>query len=98
MGEIFRWHVQNHTKLGAQVRRVSAGELVGDDLVETVVHARIEQHDWNYGLSSLFRRKEYVSRSTRADVTAAAVAGLDLTPGREVWAAVKATETHAYPA
>jgi adenylate kinase len=50
VGEIFRWHVQNHTKLGAQVRRVmAAGELVGDDLVETVVHERIEQHDWNYG-------------------------------------------------
>lgn len=50
VGEIFRWHVQHHTKIGAQVRRVmAAGELVGDDLVETVVHARIEQHDWNYG-------------------------------------------------
>jgi len=36
--------------------------------------------------------------SALADVTAAAVAELDLTPGREVWAAVKATETHAYPA
>ncbi|GAB1820179.1 ABC transporter ATP-binding protein [Herbidospora sp. RD11066] len=33
-----------------------------------------------------------------ADVTPAAVAELDLTPGREVWVAVKATETHAYPA
>ncbi|MBC6461511.1 ABC transporter ATP-binding protein [Actinomadura sp. HBU206391] len=32
-----------------------------------------------------------------ADVTPAAVADLDLTPGRQVWAAVKATETHAYP-
>ena len=36
--------------------------------------------------------------SVLADVTASAVAELDLTPGREVWAAVKATETHAYPA
>ena len=33
-----------------------------------------------------------------ADVTAAAVADLDLVPGRQVWAAVKATDTHAYPA
>jgi molybdate transport system ATP-binding protein len=32
-----------------------------------------------------------------ADVTAAAVADLDLAPGREVWAAVKAAETRAYP-
>src|SRR5215472_13899332 len=38
VGDIFRWNVQNHTKMGAQVRRVmAAGELVGDDLVESVV-------------------------------------------------------------
>jgi molybdate transport system ATP-binding protein len=33
-----------------------------------------------------------------ADVTTAAVADLDLTAGSPVWASVKATETHAYPA
>ncbi|MCF6471828.1 ABC transporter ATP-binding protein [Nonomuraea sp. MG754425] len=33
-----------------------------------------------------------------ADITPAAVADLDLSPGRQVWASVKATETHAYPA
>jgi adenylate kinase len=50
VGDIFRWHVQNHTKLGAQVRRVmNAGELVGDDMVESVVRDRLDQHDWNYG-------------------------------------------------
>jgi adenylate kinase len=50
VGDIFRWHVQNHTKLGAQVRRIiAAGELVGDDLVERVVRERLDQHDWNYG-------------------------------------------------
>jgi adenylate kinase len=50
VGDIFRWHVQNHTKIGAQVRRVmAAGELVGDDLVESVVRGRLDQHDWNYG-------------------------------------------------
>jgi adenylate kinase len=50
VGDIFRWHVQNHTKIGAQVRRVmAAGELVGDDLVESVVRSRLDQHDWNYG-------------------------------------------------
>ena len=50
VGDIFRWHVQSHTKLGAQVRRImAAGELVGDDLVESVVRERLQQHDWNYG-------------------------------------------------
>lgn len=36
--------------------------------------------------------------SVSADVTAAAVADLGLLPAQEVWVAVKATETHAYPA
>jgi adenylate kinase len=50
VGDIFRWNVQNHTKMGAQVRRVMAeGKLVGDDLAESVVRDRLTQHDWNYG-------------------------------------------------
>jgi adenylate kinase len=50
VGDIFRWHVQHHTKLGAQVRRImAAGELVDDDLVETTVRDRLTMHDWNYG-------------------------------------------------
>jgi adenylate kinase len=50
VGDIFRWQVQKHTKLGAQVRRtMNAGELVGDDLVESVVRDRLDQHDWNFG-------------------------------------------------
>ena len=50
VGDIFRWNVQNRTKMGAQVRRIMAsGELVGDDLAESVVRDRLTQHDWNYG-------------------------------------------------
>src|SRR5215211_641916 len=42
VGDIFRWNIQHHTKLGAQVRRsVAAGELVSDDLVGSVVHRRL---------------------------------------------------------
>jgi adenylate kinase len=50
VGDIFRWNVQHHTKLGAQVKRlVAGGELVGDELVESVVRERLDRHDWNYG-------------------------------------------------
>jgi adenylate kinase len=50
VGDIFRWHVQNHTKMGAQVRRImAAGELVGDDMAEAVTAQRLAEHDWNYG-------------------------------------------------
>jgi len=50
VGDIFRWNVQHHTKLGAQVRRtMSDGLLVSDDLVEGVVRQRLSDHDWNFG-------------------------------------------------
>lgn len=50
VGDIFRWHVQNHTKLGARVRRIVAqGSLVPDEVVEEVVKERLEMHDWNFG-------------------------------------------------
>jgi adenylate kinase len=50
VGDIFRWNVEQHTKLGAQVRRImAAGELVDDSLVESIVRARLQEHDWNYG-------------------------------------------------
>jgi adenylate kinase len=50
VGDIFRWNVQHHTKLGAQVKRIMAGgHLVDDDLVESVVRDRLSAHDWNFG-------------------------------------------------
>jgi adenylate kinase len=50
VGDIFRWNVQHHTKLGAQVRRtIASGKLVGDDVVETIVRQRLDEHDWNFG-------------------------------------------------
>ncbi|GII26537.1 adenylate kinase family protein [Planosporangium mesophilum] len=50
VGDMFRWHITQHTKIGAQVRRtMAAGELIDDDLVESLVHERLQLHDWNYG-------------------------------------------------
>ena len=50
VGDILRWNVQQHTKLGAQIRRtMAAGELVGDDVIEGIVRERLAGHDWNYG-------------------------------------------------
>jgi adenylate kinase len=50
VGDIFRWNVQHHTKIGAQVKRtIASGHLVSDDLVEAVVRDRLAEHDWNYG-------------------------------------------------
>jgi adenylate kinase len=85
VGDIFRWHVQQHTKIGAQVRRVMAeGQLVGDDLVESVVRERLAWHDWNYGFvvdgfPRNRRQAEFFLESYDID----AVIHLDL-PDREV--------------
>ena len=50
VGDIFRWNVQQHTKLGAHVRRAMvAGALIEDEFVESVVRDRLAGHDWNYG-------------------------------------------------
>jgi adenylate kinase len=50
VGDIFRWHVKSHTKLGAQIKRiVASGNLVDDQLVEEIVRRRLDEHDWNYG-------------------------------------------------
>ncbi|TWU13488.1 adenylate kinase [Symmachiella macrocystis] len=50
VGDIFRWLIKNHTKLGAQVKRiVASGNLIGDEVVEPIVRRRLNEHDWNYG-------------------------------------------------
>ena len=50
VGDIFRWNIQSHTKLGARVKRITEqGELVSDDIVEEIVQRRLQEHDWNYG-------------------------------------------------
>lgn len=50
IGDIFRWHIANHTKLAAKVNRIiSKGQMVSDELVAKVVSDRMSWHDWNYG-------------------------------------------------
>jgi adenylate kinase len=50
VGDIFRWNIQNHTKLAAKVQRImNAGLLVPDEVVEETVKSRLGLHDWNYG-------------------------------------------------
>ena len=50
IGDIFRWHIANHTKLAAKINRViSKGQMVDDDMVFKEVQERLTWHDWNYG-------------------------------------------------
>jgi adenylate kinase len=50
VGDLFRWNIQNHSKLGARIKRIVAdGELVSDEVVAEIVGRRLSQHDWNYG-------------------------------------------------
>lgn len=50
VGDIFRWHIQSHTKLGARIKRLIAdGHMVEDEIVEQIIRERLAQHDWNFG-------------------------------------------------
>jgi len=50
LGDIFRWQMANHTKLAARITRImNQGLLVPDEIVEEVIHDRLEEHDWNWG-------------------------------------------------
>ncbi len=50
VGDIFRWHVKNRSKLGTRVKRyMSEGRLVPDEMVAEVVKSRLDIHDWRYG-------------------------------------------------
>jgi len=50
VGDIFRWHIQSHTKLGARIKRlIAAGQMVDDETVEEIIRGRLAQHDWNFG-------------------------------------------------
>jgi adenylate kinase len=50
VGDIFRWHLQNHTKLAARIKRLmNEGQLVSDEVVEEIVRDRLNIHDWNFG-------------------------------------------------
>jgi adenylate kinase len=91
VGDIFRWQVQNHTKLGAQIRRtMAAGELVGDHLVERVVRERLDQHDWNYGfVIDGFPRNRQQAEFFLESYDIDGVIHLDL-PDAEVWRRVLA--------
>jgi molybdate transport system ATP-binding protein len=61
------------------------------------------RNTWQATVSGVERHADTVrvrldgSPDLLADVTTAAVAELELVPGREVWVSVKATETHTYP-
>ena len=50
VGDIFRWHVHNRTKLGTRVKRyMNEGRLIPDEMVSDVVKWRLDNHDWRYG-------------------------------------------------
>ena len=88
VGDIFRWNVQHHTKLGAQVKRtIARGDLVADDLVESVVRDRPAAHDWNFGfvIDGLLKTFGFAS----VTLIGSGSAGL--------WAAAAAGEIAAYP-
>jgi len=86
VGDLFRWHIQNHTKLAARVRRYMAeGGLVPDDVVEEVVKLRLDQHDWNFGfILDGFPRSHHQAEFFLESYDIDAVLLIDV-PDRSVW-------------
>ncbi len=50
IGDMFRWHMEHHTKIAAKITRIMhSGHLVSDEIVEKVIRERLQQHDFNFG-------------------------------------------------
>jgi adenylate kinase len=90
LGDMFRWQVAQHTKLGGQIQDLmAAGGLVGDDITERLLAARLAEHDWNYGfVIDGFPRDLEQARFFLANYDIDAVIHLDL-PDTEVWRRVE---------
>jgi adenylate kinase len=50
IGDMFRWHIEHHTKIAARITRIRySGHLVSDEIVEKIIRERLQQHDFNFG-------------------------------------------------
>ncbi len=50
IGDMFRWNIEHHTKLGTRISRtIKEGNLVSDEVVIQLLRQRLNEHDWNFG-------------------------------------------------
>jgi len=50
VGDIFRWHIKQHTRLAARVKRsIAEGKLVDNATVIDLMSRRLAEHNWRYG-------------------------------------------------
>jgi len=50
IGDMFRWNIKHHTKLGSRITRtIKEGNLVSDEVVIQLLRQRLNEHDWNFG-------------------------------------------------
>ena len=88
VGDIFRWHIQYHTKLGAQVKRiVASGNLVGDEIVAGIIADKI-RIDGN-GASSLLSNTEDENGASEGMVFSEGQLVMD-----DLWVAISDPENH----
>ncbi|RSM55041.1 ABC transporter ATP-binding protein [Actinoplanes sp. ATCC 53533] len=111
---LYRGHADGHTVLvGDSFPLATADRLDGDAFVAfppsaVALHPHrpdgSPRNTWPATIAGIQRHGDNLRVqldgpiTVAADITPAAAAHLHLTPGQAVWAAVKATETHAYPA
>jgi adenylate kinase len=50
IGDMLRWHVQHHTKIGTRVQKdINLGVQIDDNLINQMLDEHLNQHDWSYG-------------------------------------------------
>jgi hypothetical protein len=97
VGDIFRWNVQHHTKLGAQVKRtMTAGLLVGDDLVEVEVLSVIKEASSSASLRST-ATSTAAEAATEAQQSGTRRTSQTASPGLHRVSAADTTEKNSLP-
>jgi adenylate kinase len=90
LGDMFRWQVAQHTRLGGQIGDLmAAGGLVPDEIAQRLIGGRLAEHDWNYGfVIDGFPRSAGQATFLLARYDIDAVIHLEL-PDSEVWSRVE---------
>jgi molybdate transport system ATP-binding protein len=111
---LYRGHARGHSvRIGAEFRLVLADATDGEAFVAfppsaVALHPRqpdgSPRNSWLASVGGIHRHGDHLRVqltgpiAVAADITPGAASELELRPGRQVWAAVKATEIRTYPA
>ena len=50
IGDIFRWHIKNKTKVAKELLTINSGNMVTNEITNNMILNRLEMHDWDNDL------------------------------------------------